>query len=140
MQNPPPAGWNRAWNTGMKAMLQRLRGILGGLGLYGLWAALAAFLVLAFYQMHTTVVFIAIRMVENPATRPPGWSTATVTGVSRFVILILGALWLVLVSLLESYLHDFAQRGILLKRTISLSLAILAIFGISYAVLVILSQ
>jgi hypothetical protein len=120
-------------------MLQRARGILNSLGVYALWATLAAFLALALYQLHVTLVFIGLRLVENPATRPAGWNTATITGLSRFIILVLGALWLVSVSLLEGYLREGSEEGRLRKQVVRMLVIVAAIYGISHAVLLLLS-
>ena len=121
-------------------MLQRVRGVLAGLGFYGLWGILSAGLVLAAYQVYGTLIFVGILMVENPTTRPAGWNTGTMTSLSRFLILVLGGTWLVAVSLLEGYLRDGSEQGQLRDHVIRFSLVIGGIVGVSYALLFLLSQ
>ena len=112
-----------------------VRGILEGLGLYGLWGLLAALAALAAYQVHVTLIFFGILIVKNPATRPVGWSTATISGLSRFLVLVLGGLWLLLVGFLRNYLHEGRRLRRLRSRVLRLLLFIGAIYGMSYGVL-----
>jgi nitrogen fixation/metabolism regulation signal transduction histidine kinase len=120
-------------------MLRRVSGVLDILGLYGLWAILAALLVLALYQLHATLIYIGLLMVKNPSTRPAGWNTGTIYGLSRFLFLVLGAVWLVAVSLLERYLREGKQEGRLRTRVVRLIATVGAIYVISYAVMYLLS-
>lgn len=120
-------------------MVQRFRGILEILGYYALWAILAALLVLALYQLHSTLLYIGLKMVENPSTRPAGWNTGTIHGLSRFLFLVLGAVWLVMVSLMERYLDQGREEGRLWINVGRMLLIIGAIFGFSYVVVLPLS-
>jgi hypothetical protein len=120
-------------------MSQRMRGVIKTLGFYALWLLLAALLVLAAYQVYSTLIFLGILLIENPATRPAGWNTGTMTALSRFLILVLGGTWLVAVSFLEGYLRDASEQRQLRDRVIRLLLIIGGIFGISYVVLLLLS-
>ncbi len=121
-------------------MLQRVRPILENLGLFGLWVILAAFLVLAAYQVYATLIYVALLAVQNPATRPTGWNTGTIYGLSRFLILVLGSLWLLVVIFLRGYLSDGAMQRQLRSRVLRLLLFIGAIYGVSYGVLFLLSR
>lgn len=121
-------------------MLQRLWGILAGLGLYGLWGIWAAFVALTAYQVYVTLLFVGILAVQNPATRPPGWNTATIYGLSRFLILVLGGLWLLSVSFLEGYLREGQKLRQLRARVLRLALLIGALYGLSYGLLFLLSK
>jgi hypothetical protein len=121
-------------------MLQRVRPILENLGLLGLWAKLAAFLALAAYQVYITLIYAALLAVQNPATRPPGWNTKTIYGLERFLILVLGCFWLVVVIFLRGYLGDGAMQRRLWSRVFYLLLFIGAIYGVSYGVLFLLSR
>ena len=112
-----------------------VRGVLEGLGLYGLWGLLAALAALAAYQVHVTLIFFGILIVNNPATRPVGWSSATISGLSRFLILVLGGLWLLLVGFLRNYLLEGTRLRRLWRRVWRALLLIGAIYGISYGVL-----
>jgi hypothetical protein len=120
-------------------MAQRVRGVLAGLGFYGLWGTLSAGLVLVAYQVYATLIFIGILIVENPTTRPAGWNTGTMTALSRFLILVLGGTWLVAVSLLEGYLRDASEQGRLRNSVIRLLFVMGGIVGFSIGLLFLLS-
>lgn len=113
-----------------------LRRVLEGLGFYGLWAALAALLALAAYQVYATLLYVGIWVVQTPALRPAGWSSATIYGLSRFLVLVLGCLWLLAVSLLEYRLRQGAGLRSLVLR---LLLGVGAFYVLSYGVLLVLS-
>lgn len=123
-----------------RSMLQRVRRLLAGLGFYALWIVLAALLAWAAYQVYATLLAVGIWMVEHPAVRPAGWNRATITGLSRFLILILGGLWLLLVSLLESYLREGTRQRRLRARVVRLMLLIGAVYAASYAILLLFSK
>jgi hypothetical protein len=113
---------------------------MAGLGFYALWVILAVLLAWAAYQVYATLLAVGIWVVEHPAIRPVGWNTATITGLSRFLILILGGLWLLLVSLLESYLRDGTRQRQLRARVVRLMLLIGAVYVVSYAILLLFSE
>jgi hypothetical protein len=121
------------------AMSERIRDILASLRFYGSWALIAALLVVTLYQVHSTLAFVGLQMVKNPATRPAGWNTGTIYGLSRFLFLVLGAVWLVIVMLLEPYLRAAVQAHQLWQRVVRLVLATAAILGVNYVVLLLLS-
>jgi hypothetical protein len=123
-----------------RPMLQRVRRLLAGLGFYALWGVLAALLAWAAYQVYATLLAVGIWVVEHPAIRPAGWNSATITGLSRFLILVLGGLWLLLVSLLESYLREGARQRQLRARVARLMLLIGAVYVVSYAILLLFSN
>ena len=119
-------------------MTQRLRDIAENLGHYTVWAILAALLVLALYQLHSTLVYVGLEMVENPSTRPAGWNTGTINGLSRFLFLVLGAVWLVSVSLMERYLATCREDGRSWICVGRLLLIIGAVYGLSYVIVLLL--
>jgi hypothetical protein len=121
-------------------MLQRVRGTLSNLGFYALWGIVAAFVALVAYQVYVMLLFIGILIVQNPATRPPGWNTATIYGLSRFLILVLGGLWLLSVLFLEGYLREGTRRRQLWTRVLRVALFIGALFGLCYALPSLLSK
>jgi hypothetical protein len=135
-------------------MLQRVRYILADLGFYGLWGILAAFAALAAYQAYITLIYVGLLAVENPSTRPAGWNTSTIHGLGRFLVLVLGILWLLLVSFLEGYLREGTRQRQTLAadrprsdsveplraRVLRTVLFIGALYGISYSVLFLLSR
>jgi hypothetical protein len=116
-----------------------MRRVLKSLGFYALWAGLAALLVLTAYQIYATLIFLGILLIENPETRPAGWNTGTMTALSRFLILVLGGAWLFVVSYLEGYLREASEQGQLRNRVTRLVLIMIAIFGVSYILLLLLS-
>lgn len=120
-------------------MFQRVRGIIATLGFYALWLIMAALFVLVAYQIYSTLILLGILLVENPTTRPAGWNTGTMTALSRFLILVLGGTWLVVISLLEGYLRDGSEQGRLRDHAIRLLLVMGGVFGFSYALLLLLS-
>ena len=115
-----------------KRMSERLRGILASLGFYGLWGILAAFAVLAAYQIYVTLIFVSLLLVQNPATHPPGWNTSTIYGLGRFLVLVLGAFWLVAIALVENYLREGMAQKKLWPRALRVFLIIGALYGGSY--------
>ena len=120
-------------------MLQRVRRILASLGFYGLWGILAVLWALTAYQVYVTLVFIGILVVENPRTRPVGWNTITISGLDRFLIFVLGAVWLVAAMLLEGYLREGTRKHDLKRRLVRLLAITAAIYGASYGLLLLLS-
>ncbi|UCG22738.1 MAG: hypothetical protein JSW55_11190 [Chloroflexota bacterium] len=114
--------------------LERARGISGRLGFYLLWILLAAFGALVALQLHATIIFFSLKIVENPATRPAGWNTDTIYGLSRFLFLVLGALWLVGALFLESYLSGAAEQHRLVRRSLWLALSLASIYAATYLV------
>ena len=121
-------------------MLRRARGVLEKLGLYGLWSILSTFAALAVYQAYVTLLYVGILAVQTPATRPPGWSTKTISGLSRFLVLVLGAIWLFLVSWGEGYLREGQEEGRLRARVARAVVFIATLYGTSAGVLLLLSK
>ncbi len=113
-----------------------LRNVLAGLRFYGLWAALAALLALAAYQVYVILLYLGIRVVDTPALRPAGWNSATIYGLSRFLVLVMGCLWLLAVSLLE---HRLRQDAGLRSLVLRLVLGVGAFYALSYSALLLLS-
>jgi len=109
-------------------MPQKLQNTLSFVGVYGSWLLIAAIAVLLAFQIHSTLVYIGLLLVEIPAVNRAGWNTETVHGLSRFLYLVVGIFWLGLVTSLESYLRKSKEKNRLLTRV----LIILAIFGLIY--------
>jgi hypothetical protein len=120
-------------------MSLRLKEIWSNLGIYGLWAGIAAIGVLAAFQLHATLVYVGLWAVENTIMGRIGWNTSTIQGLSRFLYLVVGALWLFLVAFLEGYLRDGQQGGRLKGKVLRLLLAIGLLYGLSYGLLVLLA-
>ncbi len=117
-----------------------LRNILEGLRFYGLWAALAALLAMAAYQVYVLLLYLGIWAVDTPAFRPTGWNSGTIYGLSRFLILVMGCLWLMAVSLLEHRLRKDTGERRLRALVLRLLLGVGAFYALSYGVLLLLSR
>jgi len=111
-----------------------IRSIIDSLSLYFLWVILAVLVTLTLFQVHGTLISIALAAIENPSTRPPGWTTGSVYGFSRLLWLILGIFWLGWVMYTLEYLREGQQYQILKQRVIRL----LCILGVIYIVCIIL--
>ncbi len=115
------------------------RGILDSLGLLAVWLVLAIGVALTAFQIHATLLFLGLLIVENPTFRPSGWSTNTIHSLSRILVLILGAFWLGFVVFLESYLREGRDHQVLRLRVLRLISYIVGIYIFSSGALFILS-
>lgn len=119
-------------------MKKRTQEILESLGICGLWVALGALAALTAYQVYGTLLYAGLRAVESPSFRPPGWNTATIYGLSRFLLLVMGICWLLTVSFVVGYLREGIALRRLWRRVGWVVLFLGAVYGISYGVLVLL--
>ena len=110
------------------------------LALYGVWVGLGALAALTAYQVYGTLIYLGLVAVETPSLRPPGWNTATIHGLSRFLILVLGCCWLFLVYWMLGYLREGMAERKLWRRAGWLVLSFGAVYGLSYGALVLLSR
>ena len=117
-----------------------LRGAPRALARYGLWVALGALAALTAYELYGTLLYVGLVAVETPALRPPGWNTATIHGLSRFLILVLGGCWLFLLYWMEGYLREGLAERRLWRRAGWVVLSLGAVYGLSYGVLLLLSR
>ena len=109
-------------------MPQRLRSVFVSLRSYLLWLILAVLITLTLFQVHASLTSITLIAVQNPATRPPGWTTSSVYGFSRVAWLILGIIWLGWVMYTLEYLREGQKYHILTRRVVRL----LVIIGVVY--------
>ena len=116
-------------------MLDRIKLLIDNLSTYIIWLALAVLVTLTGFQIHTTLIVIAVWVVQNPNLRPPGWTTGTIYGFSRLLWLILGIIWLGWVMFTEGYLSEGKRLEILKKRSLRLLLISVAIYTLCYLVL-----
>ena len=112
----------------------RTKSILENLSSYILWLVLAVLVTLTLFQVHATIIAVALEAVKNPATRPVGWSTDSVYGFDRLVWLVLGIFWLGWVMYSLEYLREGQKYHLLKGRIIRL----LVIMGAIYLVCTIL--
>lgn len=127
------------WRGERFKLFNRYRNVIEYVGLYAVWVALAAFAVLTAFQIHATLIYIGILVVENPNLRPPGWNTGSIYGLSRLLVLILGVLWLGAIMFSEGYLREGLRLHLFRNRIFCLAIILLGVYGISYGVLILLS-
>lgn len=120
-------------------MLERIKSLIDNLSVYALWLALVVLVTITAFQVHTTIIAIALWAVQNPSLRPPGWNTNTIYGLSRLLWLILGILWLGWVMFTEGYLSEGKQLEVLKPRALRLLLIIVVLFTTCYLALYILA-
>ena len=120
-------------------MLDRLKLALSNISYLVFWIVLAALSVFVMFQIHTTLIAIAITVIENPDLRPLYWSMDTTYGLSRVFWLILGIFLLGWVMFTEGYLREGVTQKRLLKRFFLFLVIVGVIYGINYLVLLLLA-
>lgn len=81
-----------------------------------LWMIFAVLVTLTVFQLHGTIIAIAVYVVNDPALRPIGWNTGKVVLLTRILWLIMGILWLFWVMYTYEYLSEGSQQKKLTKR------------------------
>jgi hypothetical protein len=119
-------------------MSEKSSGILALLEIYGSWLLLAVLGVLTAFQWRATLVYAGLRAVENPAVNRLGWNTATINGLNRFLVLVLGIIWLGVVTFLERYLREAHRQQQLRKQVLRILLFTGILYGLSYLLLLLL--
>ncbi|MBX3011762.1 MAG: hypothetical protein KF832_09670 [Caldilineaceae bacterium] len=84
------------------------------------------------WQAHVTTLYLAALLIQNPALRPSGWSSATLVGLSKLSVLGWGTLWLMGTSYLEYQLRTSVLEHRLLQQTGRCLLILVGCFGIVY--------
>ena len=74
--------------------MERAQLVLSRIGYLIVWLTSAVLITLSLFQVHATLIAIAVNIINNPSLRPVGWSTGSVYGLSRLLWLILGIIWL----------------------------------------------
>ena len=103
------------------------------------WLVLTGLSVLTVFQLHATLIASSISVIENPNLRPEYWTMDTIHGLGRVYWLVLGILWLGWVIFTEVHLREGKNRDRLMVRFLVLLLVLVAIYGLSYLVLFLLS-
>jgi hypothetical protein len=119
-------------------MIKRMQPVFAKIGYIISWLALSVFATLTAFQMHGTLIAISLVIIENPSSRPLGWSTDTVYALSRIFWLVLGIFWLGWVMFTEGYLSEGYQQLILKKRIIRLTVILAVTYGACLLILLIL--
>jgi len=109
-------------------MLERIKSIIDDLSPYAIWLVLAILVTITGFQVHSTLIALALSVVQNPSLRPPGWTTDTIYGLSRLLWLVVGIFWLGWVMLTEGYLSE----GKRIERLMARSLRLLEIIASIY--------
>jgi len=120
-------------------MTKWLRSVYSNLGYPIFWVISAVLITLTLFQVHATIIAIAVVVVINPDLRPIGWNTGSVYALSRLFWLILGIIWLGWVMFNESFLREGKQLGILRLRVTRLFITIVVIYLVCYLIMLLLS-
>ena len=115
-----------------------VRIIFERIGSYVLWLFLAVLVTLVLFQVHATITSLALAGVENPATRPAGWSTNTIYAFSRMMWLVVGIVWLGWVMYTLDYLREGQKYHLLRKRLVRLMVILGVVYLTCYLVLLIM--
>ena len=119
-------------------MLECIRAILEATRHLFFWLILAVAVTLTSFQVHATLISVAIVVIDNPSLRPTGWTSGTIYGLSRLLWLILGMGWLGWVMYTYEYFRESKQLKIL-TRFFRLLLILGAVYFCSYVVLLFLA-
>jgi hypothetical protein len=118
-------------------VLERIKLIFNSLSYLFLWLILAILITLTLFQVHATLVSVALAVVQAPSVKSIGWNTGTIYGLSRLLWLVLGIFWLGWVMFTDEYLREGRDRQLLLKRSSLLLLIAGVIYGACYLILLV---
>jgi hypothetical protein len=113
--------------------------LLSILGIYGGWLILTVLTTFTLLQVHATLIFLGLTAVQNPATTIPGWNTYTIYGLSRFLYLLLGIIWLFAVMYYYGLLQEAQKPKKLWFYLRRITVVLLVLYAFSYAILWMLS-
>jgi len=119
-------------------MTKWMKSVYNNLGFLILWLISAVLITLTLFQMHGTIIAIAVVIVNNSTLRPVGWNTGSVYTLSRLFWVILGIVWLGSVVFTEEFLREGMQLGLLRQRVIRLLITIVVIYLVCYLILLFL--
>jgi len=120
-------------------MIERIRSIFDAISYIIFWLFLGVVVTLTLFQVHATLISVAVVVVDDPSLRPIGWSTGTIYGLSRLLWLILGICWLGWVMYTYEHLRESKQLKILKQRFFRLLIILGAVYLCSYVVLLFLA-
>jgi hypothetical protein len=120
-------------------MIERIRSIFDAISYIIFWLFLGVVVTLTLFQVHATLISIAVVVVDDPALRPIGWSSGTIYGLSRLLWLVLGICWLGWVLYTYEYLRESKQLKILIQQFFRLLLLLGAVYFCSFLVLLFLA-
>jgi hypothetical protein len=99
-------------------MLERIQTTFKTFMNFILWILLAILATLTAFQLHATLIFLAILVIENPSLRPTYWSMDSLHGLGRVLWLVIGVLWLGWVMFTEGYFREGKHLRVLRQRAI----------------------
>jgi hypothetical protein len=120
-------------------MTDQIRSTFNNLLYILLWLIFAVLVTLTLFQLHGTIIAIAVYVVNDPSLRPIAWNTGSVILLARLLWLIMGILWLGWVMYTYEYLREGSQRKILTKRCFRLFLILGAAYLSSTIILLLLA-
>ena len=103
------------------------------------WLILGVVVTLTLFQVHGTLISVAVEVVDNPSLRPIGWTSGSIYGLSRLLWLILGICWLGWIMYTFEHLREITQLKILIQQFLLLLLILGLVYFCSYVVLLILA-
>lgn len=119
-------------------MADRIRTIIDRLSGYFFWIIVSILATLTAFQVHGTLISVALAVIENNSTGILGWNTGTVYAFSRFLWLLLGIVWLGWVMFTLDYLREGQKYQDLRRRLIRLAVILGGIYGFCYLILLFL--
>ena len=117
----------------------KVKNFILGFSSYGLWLLSAAMWAAVMFQLQVLLLFFSILVLETSWLRPPGWNNETLKGIEKCGFLVLGSLWLGLVIFSERYLRKGVTENRFWQRVLHLVLVGGGIYGLSAALLYLLS-
>lgn len=106
--------------------------IKNGARLIAVWVGLAFLAGVVALQAYSLMIVISWMMIQSEALRPAGWSSVTISGVSRFAVLLAGMGWLGFVAFLESLLRSWDKDQLLKQRSIRLAGLLLGVAALCF--------
>ena len=122
----------------LDSMLDWIRSKFDAISYLVFWLILGVAVTLTAFQIHATLISVAVVVVDNPSLRPIGWTTFSIYGLSRLLWLILGIGWLGWIMVTFEYFRESKPLKIL-TRFFRLLLILGAIYFCSYLVLLFLA-
>ena len=119
-------------------MIERIRSNIDVISSIIFWLINSVVVTLTLFQVHATMISIAVVVVDTPSLRPIGWTSGTIYGLSRLLWLLLGICWLGWVMYTYEYMRESKQLKILRQRFFRLLLILGAAYFCSYVVLLFL--
>jgi hypothetical protein len=120
-------------------MLDWIRSKFDAIWILFFWLILGIAVTLTSFQLHATLISVAILVVDDPSLRPTGWTSGTIYGLSRLLWLILGIGWLGWVMYTFELLRESKPLKILRGRFFSLLLILAGVYFCSYVALLFLA-